>query len=249
MSHMVSLPHELVLMGDFNLHVESSSSDVRQPTGILESLNLDPYVNFPTHIRGHSIDLMIFSKGCDILSVSTSDMISDHFSILADLNIPTDHSRTVPQVITYRKLKAFNMEAFKADITDSELISKPKIDAADLAQQYDSVRSTLSLISMPSPLVTKMISPKPLNPWMTPAIMASKRRRRYLEPVWLSNPSELSRTRLSRWTHCCNKQMSKAKSAHFSKIIADHSGDHRSFWKHLAKSYTVTLKCAFQIIP
>ena len=36
---MASLPHNLVLMGDFNLHVESSPSDVRQLTGILESLN------------------------------------------------------------------------------------------------------------------------------------------------------------------------------------------------------------------
>ena len=28
-----------------------------------------------------------------------------------------------------------------------------------------------------------------------------------------------------------NTQMSKSKSAHYSKIIADHSGDHRSLWK------------------
>ena len=76
---MASLPHDLVLMRDFNIHVESSSSDVRQITGVLESFNLDQCVNFPTHIRGHSLNLMIFSKGCDVLSVSTSDMISDHF--------------------------------------------------------------------------------------------------------------------------------------------------------------------------
>ena len=66
MSYMASLPHDLVLMGDFNLHLESSSSDVRQLTGILESFNLDQYVNFPTHVRGHSLDLIIFSKGCDV---------------------------------------------------------------------------------------------------------------------------------------------------------------------------------------
>ena len=32
--YLASLPHDLVLMGDFNLHLESSSSDVRQLTGI-----------------------------------------------------------------------------------------------------------------------------------------------------------------------------------------------------------------------
>ena len=36
-------------MGDFNLHLESSSSDVRQLTGILESFDLNQLVNFPTH--------------------------------------------------------------------------------------------------------------------------------------------------------------------------------------------------------
>ena len=39
---------------------------------------------------------MIFSKECDVLSVSISDMISDHFSVVADLRIPTNHSCTAP---------------------------------------------------------------------------------------------------------------------------------------------------------
>ena len=84
-------------MGDFNLHIESSSSDVTQLAAILESFDLNQHVSFPTHIHGHSLDIMIFSKGCDILSVSPSEAISDHFSVIADLKIPTDHSRIVPQ--------------------------------------------------------------------------------------------------------------------------------------------------------
>ena len=36
--YIVSLPHDLALMSDINLHLESSSSDVRQLTGILENL-------------------------------------------------------------------------------------------------------------------------------------------------------------------------------------------------------------------
>ena len=177
-------------------------------------------------------------------SVSTSDMISDHLSVFADLNTPTDHSRTVPQAITYRKLKAINIEAFKANITNSELIGNPKTNATDLAQQYNSVLSTL--IDLHTPLVAEMISPKPPNPWMTPDIMASKRHGRYLERVWHSNPPALNRTRLTRQMHLCNRQMSKAKSAHFSKIIADHSGDHRSLWKAFNK---ISHRCPKVCLP
>ena len=50
--YIASLPHDLVLMGDFNLHIESSSSDVRQLTCISESFDLNQHVNFPTHIHG-----------------------------------------------------------------------------------------------------------------------------------------------------------------------------------------------------
>ena len=70
---------------------------------------------------------------------------------------------------------------------------------------------------------------------MTPDIMASKRHGRYVERIWRRNPTALNRIGLTRQTHFCNKQMSKAKSAHCSKIIGDHSGDHRSLWKAFNK--------------
>ena len=52
----------------------------------------------------------------------------------------------MPQAITYRKLKAINIEAFKTDITHFELISNPKTNVHGLAQQYDSVLSTLIVL-------------------------------------------------------------------------------------------------------
>ena len=140
-----------------------------------------------------------------------------------------------------------NVEAFKADINNSELIKNPKSNATELAKQYDSVLSTL--IDFHAPLAIKKISPNSPNPWMTPAILASKRHRRYLERVWRRYSTALNRSRFSKQTHLCNEQMSKAKSAHFSKINADHSGDHRSLWQAFNKSYTAALKCSFHIIP
>ena len=129
------------------------------------------------------------------------------------------------------------MEAFKADIQNSDLIRYPKTNATELALQYDIVLHTL--INLHAPLVTKRISIKPPNPWMTPAILASKRYHRYLERVWCRNPTTLNRSRLTRQTHLCNRQMSKRKSTHCFKIIAEHSGDYGSLFN---KTYTVALK-------
>ena len=217
-------------MGDFNLRIDSSSTDAGRLSGILDSFDLHQYVDFPTHIHGHSLDLLSWMQRplC-----SASDLISDHFSVVANLQIPSIHSRTIPQTITYRKLQSINMEAFKADIKNSDLIRYPKTNATELALQYDSVLHTL--INLHAPLVTKKISIKPPNPWMTPAILASKRYHRYLERVWRRNPTALNRSRLTKQTHLCNRQMSKAKSAHYSKIITEHSGDHGSLWKAFNK--------------
>ena len=143
---------------------------------------------------------------------SASNLISDHFSVFANLQIPNNHSRTIPQSIKYRKLQSVNMETFKADIQNSDLIRYPKTNATELAQQYDSVLHTL--ISLHVPLVSKKTSLKPPNPRMTPGILASKRHRRYHERVWRRNLTALNRSRLTRQTHLCNRQMSQAKSTH-----------------------------------
>ena len=160
-----------------------------------------------------------FSKGCDILSVSTSDIISDHFSIVANFKLPTNHSHTIPQAIICWKLKAINIAAFKADIKNSELIKYPKTNATELAQQYN--RSQHSHWPSRSTGYQKIkISPKTPNPWRTPDISASKRHGRYLERIWHRNPTVLNISQLTRQTHLCHKLMSKAKSAHYSQSIA-----------------------------
>ena len=162
LSYISTLPHHLALMGDFTLCIDFSSSNAGRLSGILDSFVLHQYVDIPTHSHGHSLNLMICSPGCNVLPVSASGLISDNFSVVANLQIPSIHSRTIPQTIKYRKLQSINMEAFKADVQNSDLIRYPKTNAAELALQYDSVLYTL--INLHAPLVTRKISIKPPRP-------------------------------------------------------------------------------------
>ena len=196
-------------------------------------------------IHGHSLDVMIFSNRCDVLSVSPSDAISDHFSVVADLKILTDHSHTVPQTITYRKLKAINMEAFKADINNSDLIKNPTSNATKLAQQYDSVLSTV--IDFHAPLATKTDLPQNLltRGWLLPSWLP-KDIVDTLSASGVRYPTAQNRSTFSKQIHLCNKQMSKAKSAHYSKIMAEHSGEYRSFWQAFNK---ISHRCPKNVPP
>ena len=81
---------------------------------------------------------------------------------------------------------------------------------------------------------------------MTPATLASKRHHRYLERVWGRYPTALNRSRFSKQIHLCSKQMSKAKSANHSKIIAEHSGYHLSLWQAFNK---IVHRCPKMYLP
>ena len=70
--------------------------------------------------------------------------------------------------------------------------------------------------------------------------------RRYLERVWSRYLTALNRSRFSKQIHLCNKQTSKAKSAHYSKIISEHSGDHRSLWQAFNK---ILHRCPKMYLP
>lgn len=233
LAFVVTISKDLVIMGDFNLHVDTVSTDSKQFSDILESFNLSQHVDFPTHIHGHSLDLVISSAGCEVLSVSVADRISDHFTVIADLDVDMGNLLTTPKRIHFRNIKKINLTAFKDDILHSDLIKKPCQTANALTTQFIQVLSTL--LDKHAPLKTKKVISKPPNPWMTPEILSAKRQRRYLERVWRKNPTPLNRTRLTRQTHLCNRMMSKAKSAFFSEIIENGSADPKSLWQAFNK--------------
>ena len=246
LSYMSTLRHDLVVMGDFNGHVDTSSSDVRQFGDILESFDLDQRVDFPTYIHGHSLDLRIFSKGFDVLSVSVSDKISDHFSVVADLNILRNNSRTASKTTRCRNLKAINIEAFKGEIMNCDLIENPKGNVVELATQYHRVLSTL--LDLHAPLRSLNLYPKPPNPWISRDILACKRQRGYLERVWRKNPTALNRSRhLARYRHTCVIDSWQKQSQHtFPKSLLTIQVTIDPYGRPSTKSFIVVPLCTCQ---
>ena len=110
LSHMINTNFESHLP-DVNKSGQKSSG-VRQLTDILKSWSRW-ICKFLTHVHGYFLGLVIFSRGCDVLSISVFDMVSDHFSVAAVLKIPTGlqscfatyyhitHFRAIGQYQTY----------------------------------------------------------------------------------------------------------------------------------------------------
>ena len=93
----------LVIIGDFNFHLETICSNSKTFHSLIDSFDLTQKVNFPTHIHGHTLDQVLTKSNSDYISnVHTTDAFSDHFSISFILNLSTPILQT-KATVTFRK--------------------------------------------------------------------------------------------------------------------------------------------------
>jgi hypothetical protein len=104
---------KLIVMGDFNLPVDSSSSiPAKKFLTMMESYGFHQYVTGPTHDKGHTLDL-VFARSDDglISCASVTSKISDHHAVECRLTIcpplcPTNR-------VFYRLLKSIDCDVLK----------------------------------------------------------------------------------------------------------------------------------------
>ena len=106
----------LVIIGDFNFHLATTCSNSK-------TFDLIQKVNFPTHIHGHTLDLVLTKSNNDNISnVHTTDAFSDQFSISFTLNLSTPISQT-NATVNFRKYHKIDKEKLKTDLLASELLN------------------------------------------------------------------------------------------------------------------------------
>jgi len=126
----------LLILGDFNIHWDCQrNADTKELVDILRSANLRQHVQERTHRHGHILDLVI---SCDddnlIKGVSASSMVSDHF--LVNINVSLHKQSVSAKVISYRKYKSIDKEAFLADLLVSSLVLDPPDDVDQLVDLW-----------------------------------------------------------------------------------------------------------------
>ena len=87
---IVMSPEPLLITGDFNIHVNiSSDPDAARFLELLTLMGLEQHIDKPTHISGHTLDLIITQCLDSLLCVKplTDYLISDHFTVLCDLQL------------------------------------------------------------------------------------------------------------------------------------------------------------------
>ena len=92
LEEVVVCSEELLIIGDFNFHMDDTADRYAAQFGsLLELFNLKQHVTVPTHRSGHILDLVISRKDAEALKVNglvvMEQLISDHKAICFQLNL------------------------------------------------------------------------------------------------------------------------------------------------------------------
>ena len=107
---------ELIITGDFNLHIDQyDQSDTARFRDLLSTFGLSVRVNGPALKSGHTLDLVITRQNDRIVNnIKISDLISNHMSIVFDINM----FASVPKTVTkhFRPIKDIDLDRFNEDL-------------------------------------------------------------------------------------------------------------------------------------
>ena len=175
-------PINTIIVGDLNFHFNSLVSPHSDFCILLDTLSLLQHITFPTHIKGNTLDYVITNCKANIISNTiSSSLISDHFSIVFNIDIPKSH--IISNACSYRRIDSIDTNIFVSDFND---LVFPGIDITQLNGILD------LLLNKHAPLVTPKISNTHRAPWYNKTLANLKRRTRYYERYFVKERSDIS---------------------------------------------------------
>ena len=106
----------VLIADDFNIHMDDENNDfTRDFATVCDEFSLHQHVNAPTHISGHTIDLILTrnNHGIDV-SQTASTLFSDHYAIECNVSIPKKDFPT--KQVQSRHIKDIDMTSFRDDV-------------------------------------------------------------------------------------------------------------------------------------
>ena len=196
---------------------------------LLETFSLSQHVSGPTHLSGHTLDLIITRSSDDVVLASPKATfpISDHFIIQCPIGFPWPALSC--KELTFRKLKNIDIAEFSADIASSMLCASADCDNIDALS--DCFNMTLTdILDKHVPLKTRIMINRPKIPWCNDDIKQLKRKRRRHEKKALKSdlPGDCNNYHKVR-----NQNSALLKSARvncYSNLIDQCAGDSRKLF-------------------
>ena len=197
---------------------------------LLESTGLQQHVNVPTHIRGHTLDLIITRHSENIVTSPprTDYIFSDHMPV--HCNLLVNKPRLKKTHISYRKVKSINVDALCNDLSNSDLCKNMlSMELNDLVDCYNHTLS--SSLDRHAPVNHKTVVKRPTVAWFNEEVKLAKRARRRAERKWrrtkLYGDFLVYKSKKNQATFV----MKRARNEYYTTFIQENSSDHRKLFK------------------
>ena len=217
-----SISPSVLLLGDFNLRIDSPNCKKSMEfLDLLNCFNFTQHINFPTHNRGHILDL-VCSTGLHIHNISSTDLsISDHLAITLVVDTPAPKPKQ-DRIITFRNLKSICPVSLSTCISNtlSNLALPVNPTTTDLVNIYNNTLSTT--LNKLAPMKTKTVTFTHSAPWFTPELHKHKKRLRQLERLHKKTGLTVHALAYKDHMHLYKSALNQARSDYYSGII--HSG-------------------------
>ncbi|XP_078374323.1 uncharacterized protein LOC144657833 [Oculina patagonica] len=214
----------LVLLGDFNIHVDvPTDMDAIQFRDLLDSMGLQQHVKRPTHIHGHTLDLLITRQSDEIIvkEPETERYFSDHAVVLSHLRtaVPAPKARHAE----FRKLKEINKQQFLEDIRNSSLCRDPPDTLDELVECYNN--TLRSLLDKHAPVRARHVNSRTRPPWFNVEIMKARRERRSAERKWWASRFDSDLAVFKAKRNFALHVMNESRRAYYKQYIDENSFD------------------------
>ena len=196
---------------------------------LLETLSLSQHVSGPTHLSGHTLDLIITCSSDDVVLASPKATfpISDYFIIQCPIGFP--RPALSRKELTFRKLKNIDIAEFSTDIASSTLCASVHWDNIDALSDCFNMTLTDTL-DKHAPLKTRIMINRPKIPWFNDDIKQLKRKCRRLEKKALKSDLPGNWNNYHKVRNQCSALLKSARVNYHSNLIYQYGGDSRKLF-------------------
>ena len=226
----------LIMCGDFNYWIDNPGAKHFTPRFIemVNSNNCTNHINSPTHVDGHTLDLLITPKNVqpplNILIHPIDNTLSDHALLTYDLELPSLSSQK--KTIQFRNYRDINIYVIKSRV---EALMSPagfeEMCADELTVLFNEMFK--EFLNEFCPLVEKTILIKDDSPWFDNSIIELRKIRRRAERVWRSQRTDESKENYVTARRAVVQRVSSRKSEYYRMKIDSCNGDSHKLWKLL----------------
>uniref|UniRef100_A0A3B3I5K1 Reverse transcriptase domain-containing protein n=1 Tax=Oryzias latipes TaxID=8090 RepID=A0A3B3I5K1_ORYLA len=216
LTYISALSPNVLLLGDLNIHLDNVNNSLTNDfLSCLDSFGFQQFVDFPTHSKGHILDLICCSGIIPMDCKSNFIPFSDHMLVTFNVNLFLSKHKP-SRNITFRNAKGINLENLSALI--SELPNTDSFTAPDqLVSHYNT--HLHHILNTLAPLKSRSVSFTYTAPWYTPSLRQLKAKGRQLERLYTKTGLSIHKDMYTQHILHYKECISKTKSAYYSNLI------------------------------